>query len=226
MRPEPKELQIYKHFKGNLYQIITIAIHSETSEKLVIYRPLYKDAKVYARPLAMFLSEVDHKKYPNVEQKYRFELMGEESEDEVTSVIRPEINEVQSDAIESQPEVTESQPEVAESQPVLAVSQPGVSECRSEGTEPQPEASEEIPIEENAGLDPLLERFLDAESYEKKLDIFYLMKKKATKSMLSYVAMSLDIEVTKEDLDEQYLEILGCLKTMEKFECNRLRPWG
>ena len=70
---------IYKHFKGNNYIVVDIAYDSETKNKMVVYRQLYEDTKLWIRPLDMFLSEVDHEKYPNVEQKYRFELQDIES---------------------------------------------------------------------------------------------------------------------------------------------------
>ena len=70
---------IYKYFKGDYYLVEDIAFDSETKEKMVVYRRLYGDGSLWVRPLDMFLSEVDHNKYPNVKQQYRFELQSIDS---------------------------------------------------------------------------------------------------------------------------------------------------
>lgn len=73
-----RELMIgrrYRHFKGKEYQAVAVAIHSETREKMVVYRALYGDFPLFVRPYDMFMSEVDREKYPNVSARYRFELI-------------------------------------------------------------------------------------------------------------------------------------------------------
>lgn len=71
--------RVYKHFKGNYYVVEGVAKDSESLEEVVIYRKLYDDGSLWVRSIDMFLSEVDHKKYPQCKQKYRFELQNIES---------------------------------------------------------------------------------------------------------------------------------------------------
>lgn len=71
---------IYRHFKGDYYLVEDIAFDSETKNQMVVYRRLYGDGSLWVRPLDMFLSEVDHEKYPNVKEEYRFTLIENESQ--------------------------------------------------------------------------------------------------------------------------------------------------
>ena len=76
-RHMPKPYEVYKHFKGNLYVVLNVARHTETNELFVVYAATKEMQRIYARPLQMFMGEVDREKYPDVKQTYRFENMME-----------------------------------------------------------------------------------------------------------------------------------------------------
>ena len=78
--------------------------------------------------------------------------------------------------------------------------------------------------EDGFALDAGLVAFLDADSYEKKLQILSSLHPTITDAMIDTMAVSLDTEVKEGDIESRYNEIKNCLLTMERFECNRLRP--
>lgn len=212
----PKPQEIYRHFKGNLYQVITLAKHSETGEEMVVYQALYGDFGIYVRPLSMFVSLVDHEKYPDVKEKYRFTLM--------ISVPEPAASEKKRQAAEekTEPTVFDGNSQMAEEKPEpmpLAGTERIAEEKQQEiaaaelGKEEEPEPA----------LDPLLAAFLDAETMEEKLTHFAAMHAKITQDMLNTVAVSLDFEIEGDDLEKQYEELKNCMLTRKRYEGSRLR---
>lgn len=73
MEQTPKVGEIYRHYRNGLYQILTVARHSQTRDKYVVYQALQGDFRTYVEPLALFTKEISHEKYPDVQQDYRFE---------------------------------------------------------------------------------------------------------------------------------------------------------
>lgn len=196
MNQIPQAGEIYQHFKGKLYRIVTLATHTETGEQLVIYQALYGEFQVFARPLSMFLEKVDAKKYPDAAGKDRFMRIPMA---EAAAVSRP-VAAPSENPVEPQPAAMPSESPV-ESRTVAASSESPV--------EPQP--------------DPGLLAFLDADSYEEKLEVFAALEGKADLHMLNAIAASLDLELSEGSLEEQYDTLKSCLMTLERYECNRLR---
>lgn len=196
MRANPKPQEMYRHFKGNIYQIRCLATHSETRELMVVYQAMYDTFQIYVRPLTMFMEEVDHVKYPDVRQKYRFELL---QDMELSSAAQTETFE-QEEA---------EAPAPAEEVPAPVV-QPAVS-------------SRTVESEEQMHIDPLVMEFLDANTYEQRLNILAALRHRITNEMINTMAVAVDLEIKDGSIEERYDEFKNCLLTFEKYECNRLR---
>ena len=188
--------EIYRHFKNKLYQIVTVAEHSESREMLVIYQALYGDFKVYARPLEMFLSEVDHEKYPQVTQKYRFERVDDR---EILGNEDRKIN--QQDCKENSEEANTLQRE---------------QELQDE-SHMQKESGTQ-------GVSEKLMEFLDADTMEARYNILVSMRDEITDSLIDNMAVVVDVVIPEGDLYDRYDELKNAIRTRQRYEyANRLR---
>lgn len=214
----PKPQEIYRHFKGNLYQIVTIAEHSETGEPLVIYQALYGDYRIYARPLAMFLSKVDRTKYPDSNQEYRFER---QDTDQLTRSANHSVRDYT--PIQERTPLRQGTAEQKHIVPQQSISGQQSTIDTQVLTMPVQPTTSEIEASEELTLDPMVLEFLDADSYEQRLNILAGLHHRITNEMITTMAIACDIEVEDGDVEQRYDALRTCLLTLEKYECNRLR---
>lgn len=194
---KPRSGEFYRHFKERLYQVLTIAKYSETGEELVVYQALYGDYQVYARPLAMFISEVDRKAYPDAGQRYRFQLVEPDGSWSWQAPL-PEAP--------KEPDVSGAKTEEAKEQDL---SEKGMS-GRQNRTEP-----------EKKDISELLMDFYDAETCEEKYEILTAMQKDITDVMIDNMAVVLDVVIPEGELYKRYDELRTCLKTRQRYEIRR-----
>ena len=203
MRPNPRPQEMYRHFKGNIYQIRCLAKHSETGEMMVVYQAMYDTFQIYVRPLAMFMEEVDVEKYPDARQQYRFELLQDSELFSGSQAAEETISRLQA---------------VEETISGLQAVEEPVKESNegSGGTE----NAEEM---QQLNIDPLVMEFLEADTYEQRLNILAALRSRITDEMINTMSMAVDLEIKEGDVEERYEELRSCLLTFEKYECNRLR---
>lgn len=198
MHREPKPGEIYQHFKNRKYQIVTVATHSETGEKLVIYQALYGGFKVYARPYESFVALVDKEKYPDVKQKYRFERITQEEQTE-----------------------EETKKEVLKNEEQKEVGKPKKRKIRSyEEIEMESETAQEI---EKETVRKELLAFLEADTYKERKNILMSVRKSIDDDLINAMAAAMDVVVEEGPIDARFRSLMNCIETNMKFETNRFR---
>lgn len=189
----------YLHFKNKLYQVIAVAKHSETMEPYVVYQALYGDFGVYIRPYDMFVSEVDHEKYPKVTQKYRFAYV-DHTKNETLRTERAEHKKI---PVNQNVEQQENVPDVT-----AAVSTAELQE--------QDMVQRESDVEEQ--INPWLLRFLDTDTMEEKYQIVCDIKSDITDRLIDDLAVAVDVVIPEGKLSDRYEQLKYCIRTRQKYE--------
>lgn len=189
----------YLHFKNKLYQVIAVAKHSETMEPYVVYQALYGDFGVYIRPYDMFVSEVDHEKYPEVTQKYRFAYV-DHTKNETLRTERAEHKKI---PVNQNVEQQENVPDVT-----ATVSTAELQE--------QDMVQRESDVEEQ--INPWLLRFLDTDTMEEKYQIVCDIKNDITDRLIDDLAVAVDVVIPEGKLSDRYEQLKYCIRTRQKYE--------
>ena len=224
MRDNPKPYEIYRHFKGNTYQILAIAKDSEDGHLIVVYQALYGSYEIYARDLVQFMSPVDRIKYPEAEAQYRFTKVDS---------AQPTVNDKNGHSYSQSDTKTDTGNSDSQSNSQMdtghfeSKSEVNVNaEYQSSQSDEKTDAGhqdEQSDAKSDAGyqMDPQVEAFLDADSYEEKLNILAGLHRRITDDMLKIMALTMDIELNPGSTQEQYDELKNCLLTRNKFEADR-----
>ncbi len=193
-RHMPMPGERYMHFKHKRYQVLCVAKHAETGERMVVYQALYGEYACYVRTLAQFMSEVDHAKYPDAAQRYRFERI----------VAAPE-------------KKTAEEVPVHAAEPARSVRQTEDASAR------RPSASDAVEegVEERAN--PLLLQFLDADTLEQKYQLIKNLGDSITDRLIDDFAVVLDLVIPEGGTDDRYQQLLSSVRMMQKFETTRFR---
>ena len=191
--------QVYRHFKGNVYEVIALAVNADNREEGVVYKSLNKD-KVFVRSYRGFVSEVNKEKYPDVAQKYRFELVSKKEPEEEASDIEEE---------------PEAEPEMAEDKGYFPGYNGSTKQAPAVGEAEAPKAASTADGEVN----PMLMQFLETKSFDEKLQILRRMESEMTDKLLDDMAASLDVVIHDGEISDRIRELKTCLTTFDKFDC-------
>ncbi len=227
MEHTPKSGELYRHFKNKLYQIIAVASHTETGEELVIYQALYGDYRVYARPLEMFVGEVDHQKYPDVAQRYRFERVERQS-------LAAETDSKSAFPADDQKLPLSKEDELVEKLAIRflmdAPEDAGITadDCEEDslpdkGTGSLPSQGDEIAADEVSQIHPKLMEFLDTDDLEERYHILVSMRDCVDDRMINNMAVVSDVVIPEGDIADRYEQLKYCIRTKQRYESDRGR---
>lgn len=187
--------ELYRHFKGKLYQVLNVAFMEDSDEKMVVYQALYGDYKVYVRSYESFAGPVDRIKYPKAEQAMRFERLS------------PEKRRI----LQAREEKVSTERELAKinMQEIVEFDEREVTKIQ-----------EEIESEE---VNKDLLAFLDAETNEEKLDVLQVIRKDMTEKIMSSIEASMDLCFVEASLEDRIERAIDMLRTKIRYEGTRMR---
>lgn len=227
----PRPGEFYRHIENKLYQIIAVAEHTENGEELVVYQALYGSYRIFATPLSLFNRKVDLRQHPRAGQEYCFEPVKFWSEKRtMKSSFAKEaegeefLDEEYSDEDYSDEDYGEEDYREESDRKEDVQGKIDSREDAQKGADSGIDDREKEDKERDSGeAIQWLERFLDAQGYEKQLEVLTQMRGKVGSRELASICLVLGIPVLSGDEDSQIANIKKHLETRMRYDTRRLR---
>ena len=199
---DPKIGELYKHFKGKLYQVTALAKAEKSGERMVVYQALYGDYETYVRPLSEFVSGVDYEKYPESTARYRFTYIpriGRE-DDEKAKDEKPAPRVRVNTSVQEKTEVSEKKPEKPRFEPVSG-------------------------IDPETGVSRRMLAFLDTDDFKRRYELLsdMALDGELNDSVIDNLAAAMDVVIPDGDIDSRCDQLKICIRTRARYETDRLR---
>lgn len=243
----PRQGDIYRHFKNELYQIVNVATHFKTGESYVVYQALFGDFRTYVRPLDMFIGAVDRQKYPSVKQKYIFEKVDRSditkanlnnNSNYINNVNAQYSNITNStnsntqysnntNSINSNTQYNNVNPINSNTQHVNNNINPinstnYINDIQYNNNNINSTANNaNIDTDDDILINPLLIDFLELDTYRQKLEYFQSIIPKLDERLINDICIALDITCNSNSMDDTILHIKDYLQTQTRFKVSR-----
>lgn len=222
----PKTGEIYKDGANKVYQIVTVAIHAETGERMAVYQAMFGEFRIYAKEVQKFMSE--HEQYflnANIElaEQGKSKEHAISKENHPDAGVRAEFRPRTQSPAESRRALRQNVSESSGEGAYYYEKRRRQMEEREQRRELFRKSERNESATEELRANPCLIKFLEADTYEEKFHVLNEIQNDITDRLIDDIAVVLDVVIPEGALNDRFHQLRNIILTRQKYETNRFR---